>query len=49
MRKEVTRPDCCYIINNSEKIKPICKLTKKEIRDYSDLEKMYRNGEFIDW
>ena len=49
MRKEVTRPDCCFIINNSSKISPICKLTKKEIRDSNNIEKMYRDGEFIYW
>ncbi len=49
MRKEVTRPDCCFIINNSNKIAPICKLTKKEIRESNNLEKMYRDGEFVSW
>lgn len=49
MRKEVTRPDCCFIINDSSKISPICKLTNKEIRETNNIEKMYRDGEFIYW
>ena len=49
MRKEVTRPDCCFIIKDSSKISPICKLTNKEIRDSNNIEKMYRDGEFIYW
>ncbi len=49
MRKEVTRPDCCFIINNNSKVSPICKLTKKEIRESNNLEKMYREGEFVEF
>lgn len=49
MRQEITRPDCCFIINNSEKIEPLCKLTKSEIRESNNLEKMYRDGKFIYW
>ena len=49
MQQETTRPDCCFILKDSAMIKPICKLTKKEIRDTNNIEKMYREGQFVDW
>jgi len=50
INQEVTRPDCCYIIKDSQKIKPLCKLTKSEIRENKNIEHLYREGEFfIDW
>lgn len=45
MNNDLTRPDCCYIMNDN-KITPLYKLTKKEIRMKNNLSKMYINGEF---
>lgn len=47
MNQNVTRPDCCFVITDKNKITPISKLTNKEIRKDNNLEKMYRDGEFI--
>ena len=46
MNNMITRPDSCYIMSNG-KIKPIADCTDKEIREAHNLEKMYRNGAFI--
>jgi len=45
MNNDITRPDCCFILDNNE-IKPLCKLTNKEIRRKNNLQKMYIDGEF---
>ena len=49
MSDRVTRPDCCYIIKDRQKISPLCKLTKGELRKANNLEKMYREGKFVDF
>lgn len=48
MDNEMTRPDCCFILNDGE-IRPLSSLTKKEIRKTNNLEKMYRDGQFTDF
>lgn len=45
MNNNLTRPDCCYLINNNT-IKSLVNCTKKEIREAHNLEKMYINGAF---
>lgn len=47
MNNEVTRPDCCFILDNN-RIKPLVSLTKTEIRQKSNLGKMYIDGKFTD-
>lgn len=48
MNNDITRPDCCYILDNNE-IKPLYKLTNKEIRKKNNLSKMYLDGEFSNY
>ncbi len=48
MDNEMTRPDCCFILDKGL-IKPLCSLTKKEIRKTNNLEKMYRDKQFTDF
>ncbi len=45
MNNQITRPDCCYLISDN-KILPLYKLSKKEIRERNNLQNMYVNGEF---
>lgn len=45
MQNKLTRPDCCFIMNNN-KISSLTNLTQKEIREAHNLEKMYLNGAF---
>ena len=45
MNNEITRPDCCFILDNNE-IKALYQMTKKEIRQRNNLQKMYIDGEF---
>lgn len=45
MQNKLTRPDCCFIMNNN-KISSLSNLTQKEIREAHNLEKMYLNGAF---
>jgi hypothetical protein len=45
MNNEITRPDCCFILDNNE-IKALYQMTKKEIRQKNNLQKMYIDGEF---
>lgn len=47
MKNSLTRPDCCFILNNNE-IESLSNLTDKEIREAHNLEKMYRNGAFTE-
>lgn len=47
MNNKLTRPDCCFIISNNH-IKNLCNATDKDIREAHNLEKMYRNGIFVD-
>lgn len=46
MNNKITRPDCCYIIDNNTTVKNLCNSTEKTIRQINNLEKMYRDGEF---
>lgn len=48
MDNETTRPDCCFLMKD-RKIAPIYSLTKKEIRESNNLEKMYKDGQFTNW
>lgn len=48
MQNALTRPDCCFIIFDNNEVKPLCDCTEKEIREAHNLEKMYRNGAFVD-
>lgn len=45
MCNKITRPDCCYLINNNT-IKPLSVCTSKDIREGHNLEKMYIGGVF---
>lgn len=45
LSNDLLRPDCYFILKDS-KIKPICDLTDKEIREAHNLEKMFRSGVF---
>lgn len=42
---EMLRPDCYYIISDNH-IKALNKLTQKELREYHNIEKMYRGKTF---
>lgn len=42
---DLVRPDCCFIING-EKIKSLNNLTKKELREAHNLERLYQAGHF---
>jgi AAA15 family ATPase/GTPase len=46
MTNKTTRPDCCYIISDNQ-IRNLSDSTEKEIREAHNLEKMYRNGAFV--
>ncbi|MBR2082127.1 MAG: AAA family ATPase [Elusimicrobiaceae bacterium] len=46
MNNKITRPDSCYIITDN-RIKALTDCTDKEIREAHNLEKMYRNGAFV--
>ncbi len=48
MNNKITRPDCCYIINNNTEVKNLCNCTSKIIRQINNLEKMYREGDFTE-
>ena len=45
MNKQITRSDCCYLISDN-KVLPLYKLNKKEIREKNNLQNMSVNGEF---
>lgn len=45
MQNKLTRPDCCFIMNNN-KISSLSNSSQKEIREAHNLEKMYLNGAF---
>lgn len=45
MQSKLTRPDCCFIMNNN-KISSLANSSQKEIREAHNLEKMYLNGAF---
>ncbi|MDP4119240.1 MAG: AAA family ATPase, partial [Bacillota bacterium] len=47
MNTKLTRPDCCFILNNN-KIENICNCTDKELRAAHNIEKMYREGNFVE-
>lgn len=46
MNNEITRPDSCFIMTYNG-IKALADCTDKEIREAHNLEKMYRNGAFV--
>lgn len=48
MNNEITRPDCCFILDNNM-IRSLCQLTNKEIRKKNNLQKMYIDGEFSNY
>lgn len=45
MTNDLLRPDCYFVIDGKE-IKPISKMTKQELRQAHNLEKMYRGKAF---
>lgn len=45
MTNDLLRPDCYFVIDGKE-IKPINKMTKQELRQAHNLEKMYRGNAF---
>ena len=47
MKNSITRPDSCFILSKGQ-IHALCDCTDKEIREAHNLEKMYRNGAFIE-
>lgn len=47
MNTKMTRPDCSFILSDNG-IKNICNCTDKELREAHNLEKMYRDGKFIE-
>ena len=47
MSNKLTRPDCTFIIN-SNSIKSLSSCTEKELREAHNIEKLYREGAFID-
>ena len=46
LHTECTRPDCAFIIE-SNSIKNLSSLTKKELREAHNIEKLYRSNEFV--
>ena len=46
MNNEITRPDSCFIMTKNS-IKVLADCTDKEIREAHNIEKMYRNGAFV--
>lgn len=47
MSNKLTRPDCTFILT-PEYIKPLSSCTDKELREAHNIEKLYREGAFID-
>jgi len=45
MSNELLRPDCYFIMDDNQ-IKPLTKLTDRELREGHNIEKMYRAGAF---
>ncbi|HIF5855166.1 TPA: AAA family ATPase [Vibrio parahaemolyticus] len=45
MSNDILRPDCYFVLDQGE-LKPLHKLTDREIRKAHNLEKMYRSGAF---
>lgn len=45
LTNDLLRPDCFFYLNNN-KIKALCDLTDKELRQGHNLEKLYRGGTF---
>ena len=47
MRNDLTRPDCCFVMTRN-RITPLCKATKRVLREGHNLEKLYINGAFTE-
>ena len=47
MSNRLTRPDCTFIIT-PEKITSLANATDKELREAHNIEKLYREGHFIE-
>lgn len=48
MSNRFLRPDCYFVLSNNKLIS-LPKCTEKELREGHNLEKMYRNGEFLEF
>ena len=46
LHTECTRPDCAFIIGNGS-VKNLSNLTKRELREAHNIEKLYRSNEFV--
>ncbi len=46
LHTECTRPDCAFIIGNGS-VKNLSNLTKRELREAHNIEKLYRANEFV--
>lgn len=49
MTNRLMRPDCLFVLSGGGKLTPLCKATKRELREGHNLEKMYISGEFMDY
>lgn len=49
MSNRLMRPDCLMILSQEGKLTPLCNATKRELREGHSLEKMFINGEFMDY
>lgn len=49
MSNRLMRPDCLFILSEQGTLTPLCKATKRELREGHNLEKMYISGEFEDY
>lgn len=47
MRNDLTRPDCCFIMTENG-VTPLCKATRRILREGHNLEKLYVNNAFTE-
>ncbi len=46
MTNRLMRPDCLFILSREGRLTPLCRATRRELREGHNLEKMYISGEF---